>query len=106
MSKIRLRTPITYYGGKQKLLAKIVSILPQHTLYCEPFTGGAAVFFAKEASKVEVLNDTNRELINFYRTVQNDFVSMEKEIRISLHSRDLYRKASVIYNNPRICSPK
>jgi len=61
MSKIKLRAPITYYGGKQKLAAKIVSILPLHTLCYEPFTGGAAVFFAKEASEIEVLNDTNRE---------------------------------------------
>ena len=67
MGTLRLRTPISYYGGKQKLAAKIVSLIPRHTLYCEPFIGGAAVFFAKKASQVEVINDTNRELINFYR---------------------------------------
>lgn len=100
MSKIRLKTPISYYGGKQKLASRIVSIIPEHVLYCEPFIGGAAVFFAKTPSKVEVINDTNRELMNFYRVAKEDFVSLEKEIRISLHSRDLYRKASVIYNNP------
>ena len=100
MGRINLKTPISYYGGKQKLANKIISVIPDHTLYCEPFLGGAAVFFAKLPSSVEVLNDTNRELINFYRTVQNDFVGLEKEIRISLHSRDLHRKASVIYNNP------
>jgi len=104
MAKIRLRTPITYYGGKQKLAAKIVSLIPKHHLYCEPFIGGAAVFFAKEASPVEVINDTNRELMNFYRVAKDDFVSLEKEIRISLHSRDLHRKASVIYNNPDMFS--
>ena len=100
MSKLRLKTPISYYGGKQKLAAKIVSLIPDHILYCEPFLGGAAVFFAKKASEIEVINDTNRELMNFYRMVKEDFVSLEKEIRISLHSRDLYRKASVMYNNP------
>ncbi|SDE11326.1 DNA adenine methylase [Mucilaginibacter pineti] len=104
MRKVRLKTPISYYGGKQKLAASIVSLIPKHTLYCEPFIGGAAVFFAKKASKVEVINDTNRELINFYRIVKEDFVSLEKEIRISLHSRDLHRKASVVYNNPDMFS--
>ncbi len=104
MTKIRLRTPITYYGGKQKLATKIVSVIPKHNLYCEPFVGGAAVFFTKVASPVEVINDTNRELMNFYRVVKDDFVSLEKEIRISLHSRDLHRKASVIYNNPHMFS--
>lgn len=100
MRKINLKTPISYYGGKQKLATKIISVIPQHILYCEPFLGGAAVYFAKERSEVEVLNDTNKELINFYKVVQDDFVSLEKEIRISLHSRDQHRKASVIYNNP------
>ncbi|TXI14613.1 MAG: DNA adenine methylase [Pedobacter sp.] len=103
MSTVNLKTPISYYGGKQKLATKILSLIPeQHTLYAEPFLGGAAVFFSKQASKIEVLNDTNRELINFYKVVQNDFVSLEKEIRITLHSRDLHRKASVIYNNPEL----
>lgn len=95
-----MKTPITYYGGKQKLAVTILNLIPKHELYCEPFIGGAAVFFAKEPSRVEVINDTNRELINFYRMVQTDFVSLEKEVRISLHSRDLHHKASVIYNNP------
>lgn len=102
--KLNLKTPISYYGGKQKLASKIISVIPEHVLYCEPFLGGAAVFFAKEASEIEVLNDVNKELINFYRVVQDDFVSLEKEIRITLHSRDLHRKASVIYNHPDMFS--
>ena len=100
MARIQLKTPLSYYGGKQKLCTRILELIPQHTLYCEPFIGGGAIFFGKIPSTVEVLNDTNKELCNFYRTVQSDFVGLEKEIRITLHSRDLHRKASVIYNNP------
>ncbi|CAN5428285.1 DNA adenine methylase [soil metagenome] len=99
-----MKTPISYYGGKQTLAAKIVAMIPQHNLYCEPFIGGAAVFFTKPPSPVEVINDTNKELINFYQIVQNDFVSLEKEIRITLHSRDQHRKAQVIYANPDMFS--
>lgn len=99
-----LRPPFAYYGGKQKLSKEILEIIPCHTLYCEPFVGGGAIFWAKNPSSIEVLNDTNRELMNFYRVVQNDFVSLETEVRISLHSRDLHRKASVIYNNPDMFS--
>lgn len=99
-----MKTPISYYGGKQTLAALIISLMPAHTLYGEPFMGGGAIFFAKPPSAVEVINDTNKEVINFYRVVQNDFTSLEKEIRITLHSRDLFRKASVIYNNPDMFS--
>jgi DNA adenine methylase len=95
-----MKTPISYYGGKQNLVTTILPMIPKHNLYCEPFLGGGAIFFAKDRSPVEVINDTNKELINFYRIVQTDFVSLEKKIMITLHSRDQHRKASVIYNNP------
>ena len=99
MEKLNLKTPITYYGGKQKMVNHILPLIPEHSLYAEPFAGGAAIFWAKQPVSVEVLNDTNRELINFYKVVKNNFVELEKEIKITLNSRDLYRKASTIYNN-------
>lgn len=99
-SKIALKTPISYYGGKQNLATTIINLIPEHSLYCEPFVGGAAIFFAKQPSKVEVINDTNKEMINFYRQVQTNYVALEQEVRISLHSRAQHRHAQVINQNP------
>jgi len=99
-----MKTPITYYGGKSTLAPIICQLIPAHNLYCEPFCGGAAVFFTKEKSGVEVINDTNRELINFYKVVQNDFISLEKYIRITLHSRASHKDAEVIFNSPHLFS--
>lgn len=100
--KIKLKTPISYYGGKQKLCSLILDLIPCHNLYCEPFVGGGAVFFGKEPSNVEVLNDTNKELINFYQVTQNHFLDLEKMVRSSLHSRRLHADASAIYNHPHL----
>ena len=100
-----MKTPVTYYGGKQRMARYIVPLLPMHNLYCEPFCGGAAIFFAKPKSAVEVLNDTNRELVNFYRVVQTDFGLLEREIQVTLHSRDLHSKASVVYNRSDMFTP-
>jgi len=102
--KPQLKPPFSYYGGKQNLCTEIIKLIPEHNLYCEPFVGGAAIFFGKPPSNVEVINDTNSELINFYRMVQKDFVSLEMEIRISLHSRRLHKDAKVIYENPHMFS--
>lgn len=99
-SEQQLKTPLTYYGGKQTLAPLIISLIPEHILYAEPFTGGAAVFFHKPPSKVEVLNDTNGELMNFYRVARDHFRTLQKKIRATLHSRDDFRKAEVIYHNP------
>ncbi|MCF8465639.1 MAG: DNA adenine methylase [Flavobacteriales bacterium] len=97
-----MKPPFSYYGGKQNMLRHILPLIPEHTLYNEPFCGGAALFWQKEPSAVEVLNDTNKELVNFYETVQREFPALEMEIRISLHSRTLHKDASVIYNSPHL----
>ncbi|MDB9498560.1 DNA adenine methylase [Nodularia spumigena] len=97
-----MKTPITYYGGKQKMVGHILPLIPAHNLYCEPFCGGAAVFFTKPPSNIEVINDTNRELINFYWVVQNEFYSLEKLVKTTLHSRSLFNDAKVIYENPHM----
>lgn len=95
-----MKTPLTYYGGKQQLARKIVSLIPEHEIYCEPFIGGGAVFFAKEPSKSEVINDINGELINFYEVAKQNFSLLAQEISISLHSRKLYQNAKVINEHP------
>lgn len=103
-----MKTPITYYGGKATLAKRIVERFPagyEAMSYAEPFFGGGSVFFAKKPSKLETINDTNRELINFYSVIQQDFVSLEKEIRITLHSRSLYRDAKAVYENPHLFTP-
>lgn len=47
MEKLNLKTPITYYGGKRKMVNHILPLIPEHSLYAEPFAGGAAIFWAK-----------------------------------------------------------
>lgn len=102
MQHSSLRTPITYYGGKQKLVTTIVPLIAEHHLYCEPFVGGAAVYFGKAQSKVEVINDTNKEVINFYQVCRNRFHELQSLVKATLHSRDLHDDAWVVYNKPHL----
>ncbi len=97
-----MKTPLGYYGGKQKLVPIILPRLHEHLCYVEPFVGGAAIFFAKKPSAVEVINDTNSELINFYKVAQNNFVDLEAMIRVSLHSRKAHHNAKIMYDNPSL----
>jgi DNA adenine methylase len=95
-----MKTPITYYGGKQMMSKKLLTYIPSHKIYCEPFFGGGALFFAKPKSEVEVINDINGEVINFYKVVKTKFPELEQEIKVTLHSRELFKKAKIIYENP------
>lgn len=99
-----MKTPITYYGGKQTLVKRLLALIPPHKLYCEPFFGGGALFFAKPKSEIEVINDINGEVVNFFKVVQKSFDELEKEIRATPHSRELFKKARVIYEYPEMFS--
>lgn len=55
--QIYLRTPISYYGGKQQMLRHILPLIPDHETYVEPFFGGGAVFWAKQPVNQEIIND-------------------------------------------------
>ena len=103
----KIKTPISYYGGKQQLAGKIIKILeqsPVQKMYCEPFFGGGAVFFAKKPAEIEVINDVNNCLITFYRILKTNFNSLQKEVETSLHSRNLHRQARVVLDNPDMFS--
>ena len=83
-----MRTPISYYGGKQTMLKHIIPLIPSHRLYTEAFCGGAAVLFAKSPVEAEIINDINMELTNFYWTAQVYYRDLKTEIDKTLHSRD------------------
>lgn len=96
-----MKTPITYYGGKQNLVREITAMIPPHRIYVEPFFGGGAVFFAKRKSFLECINDTNDLLITFYEQCVNNFEALQQRIQHTLHSEREHQKARRIYNNPR-----
>jgi DNA adenine methylase len=83
-------SPLIYIGGKSRLSEKIIAAMPAHKTYVEVFAGAAWVFFRKEPSKVEVINDFDRELISFYRVVQNHLEEFMRQFKWLLASRELW----------------
>jgi DNA adenine methylase len=94
------KTPISYYGGKQNLVSKILPLIPGHIIYTEAFLGGAAVFFAKKPSKVEVVNDLNTSLVTFYQVLSSDFGILRKLILETPASRKVHREAAFVLKYP------
>ena len=86
--------PLSYIGGKNRLAKKIIALFPEHTTYVEPFAGGAQVFFHKEPSDVEVLNDLDFEIVNFFRVCQWHFEELVRFLRYCLISRKWYELMS------------
>lgn len=85
------------------MASKIVSLIPKHTVYVEPFCGGATVMFAKPWPNVtnthhyrEVINDQDESLINMYRVFQTRFDEIEHLLMNTLYSESECRKANAI----------
>ena len=95
-----LKTPISYYGGKQKMLKHILPLIPQHHLYVEPFFGGGAVFWAKEPCEVEIINDYNDNVVNFYRQLKGNYRALKACIDQTPYSRATYKRALTLYELP------
>lgn len=85
-----MRGPLAYIGGKNAVARQIVALLPKHRTYAEIFAGGAQVFFAKDPSPVEILNDLDSELIGFYRVVQRHYEELVRYMRFTIVSRKYY----------------
>lgn len=67
----RSNSPFRYPGGKFYARKLILDELPPHDLYCEPFAGGASVFFAKQPARVSFLNDADAEVVNTLRQIRD-----------------------------------
>lgn len=87
MSHSVSRTPLTYYGGKQRLAARIVALMPPHRVYLEPFAGGAAVLFAKPRAQRETLNDLDAQVMRFWRALRNRPGELAAAIATTPYSR-------------------
>jgi DNA adenine methylase len=82
--------PLAYIGGKNRLAKRVIEIFPKHTTYVEAFAGGAQVFFRKEPSKVEVLNDLDGEIVNFYRICQQHYDELVRYFHFVVVSREWF----------------
>lgn len=84
----QLKSPLAWLGGKSLLANQIIERIPAHTAYCEVFAGAAWVLFKKPESKVEIINDINRELVTLYRCVKHHLPALVEQFRWMLIARD------------------
>lgn len=85
-----LKPPISRMGGKSRLRKKIISLIPEHTCYTEPFFGAGWVYFGKDSSKVEVINDVDQELMNLFKMLKHHSEEIERLLQYEICSRDIF----------------
>ncbi|MEO0157041.1 MAG: DNA adenine methylase, partial [candidate division WOR-3 bacterium] len=84
------------------MIEKLMKLVPPGGLpYCEPYCGGASLFFAREPAPVEVLNDINGDIVNLFRCLQDKktFEELRHKIMYIPYAREEFERAVEIYNS-------
>ncbi len=81
---------LKYPGAKWNLAEWIVSQLPPHKVYLEPYFGSGAVFFNKKLSKIETINDIDSDVINFFKVIREKPKELEYLIEYTPWAREEY----------------
>lgn len=71
MEKAPARPALRYHGAKWRLASWIISYLPPHDIYVEPYAGSAAILLRKYRSTIEVYNDLDKRVVNFFQVLRD-----------------------------------
>jgi DNA adenine methylase len=90
---VPLAAPFGYYGAKQRLSSRILAKLPPHNAWVEAFCGSAALTLAKQPAQIEVLNDIDGEVVNFFRQLRDNSSRLCRALRFTPYAREELRLA-------------
>ncbi len=86
--KLRVAPYIKYPGAKWTMANWIIQHMPPHQIYLEPFVGAGAVFFNKDRSDIETLNDLNGDIVNLFRVMRERLADLCAAIEMTPWSRE------------------
>lgn len=93
-----LNAPLKWHGGKSYLSDWIISHMPPHLHYVEPFAGGLAVLLRKDPEGIsEVVNDLDGELSNFWTVLKDAdlFQKFTRQIEATPFSAIEFKRAEI-----------
>ena len=84
---------LNYPGAKWGMAKQIVSMMPAHRSYLEPFFGSGAVLFNKLPSAIETVNDIDGDITNFFKVLREEPDRLAEAISLTPYSRDVFNDA-------------
>lgn len=84
---------LNYPGAKWGMADKIISLMPRHRSYLEPFFGSGAVLFNKPPSAIETVNDIDGDITNFFSVLRACPEELAEAISLTPYSRDVFNDA-------------
>lgn len=84
---------LNYPGAKWGMAEQIVSLMPPHRSYLEPFFGSGAVLFNKSPSAIETVNDIDGDITNFFRVLREQTDELIRLVSLTPYSREAFDDA-------------
>lgn len=85
--------PFRWYGGKWSHLTWLLPQLPDTHRYIEPFGGSGTVLLNKDPSPVEVYNDRDEDVTNFFRVLRDQRETLLEKIALTPFARKEFEEA-------------
>lgn len=86
------RSVITSIGGKNRLARRLIELMPEHSVYVEPFGNTASILLQKAPVKKEVYNDIHEDVVNFFTVIQTDPLALYHACTKLPYSEAVYRE--------------
>lgn len=81
---------LKYPGAKWRIADWIIMHFPAHKVYLEPFFGSGGVFFNKEPSYLETINDLNGDIVNLFKVCRERPAELANAIDFTPWAREEY----------------
>jgi DNA adenine methylase len=94
------RPLLRWHGGKFILAKWIISHMPEHRVYVEPFGGAGSVLLQKPRAYSEVWNDVNEDLYNLFWVMRNHYSELADGLRLTPFSRREFEISHMPHSNP------
>lgn len=88
-----MKSILRYPGSKWNLANRIVSMIPEHKSYLEPFFGSGAVLFTKQQSPIETINDLDDNIVNLFTVIRTRPEELKRIIELTPYARAEYDAA-------------
>ena len=96
------KSAFSYFGSKHKLSLPILKYMPPHHAWVDVFCGSAAMTLAKSPAPIEVINDINGEIVNFFNQLRKNPEKMYTMLNITPYSRQELNNARMKRNRSSI----
>lgn len=96
------QSPFQYYGGKFEMAEWLTSLLPRGQTLVMPFGGAGSPLWHVEPYPVEVYNDLDGDIVNFFRVCRDHPQSLSEKLELTPYARAEYESCRAMRSDDPI----